>query len=384
MKVEVTLETVTPLFLGGADPRGQPELRVPSLRGALRFWLRALLAGSLGDDRLDALRERESAVFGSTKGASNVELRIKPGDLHTVSFASLAEWNQATRNYTKPGISYLFFSARRAGSGPERSAIAPASVINLTVSTRANLVAGDNGSLQHACAALWLLTRVGGLGARCRRGAGSLQITKAEGTPTELPSLIVQADTPTGLQAELRDGLSRLRPLLDTAANFNRPAAFDILHPDICNIWVLDAPFHSWSMALDAIGRAMQQFRNRREPDYKNVKGAVQGGRLTQPVRRAAFGLPIVFYYKSLQRQGGTLEGEYHDRRASPLMVRITKLASGKFAIVLTLFQSELLPPGEQLKIQQATADAPDLSLIDDFLRELDNMVAPRLEVAGW
>jgi hypothetical protein len=29
----VTLETVTPMFLGGADPRGTPELRVPSVRG---------------------------------------------------------------------------------------------------------------------------------------------------------------------------------------------------------------------------------------------------------------------------------------------------------------------------------------------------------------
>lgn len=39
----VTLETVTPLFLGGADPRGAPELRAPAFRGALRYWLRATL-----------------------------------------------------------------------------------------------------------------------------------------------------------------------------------------------------------------------------------------------------------------------------------------------------------------------------------------------------
>lgn len=28
-KITVTLETVTPLFLGGAEPRGEPELRPP-------------------------------------------------------------------------------------------------------------------------------------------------------------------------------------------------------------------------------------------------------------------------------------------------------------------------------------------------------------------
>jgi CRISPR-associated protein Cmr1 len=40
-KITVKLETVTPLFLGGADPRGEPELRPPAFRGAMRYWLRA-------------------------------------------------------------------------------------------------------------------------------------------------------------------------------------------------------------------------------------------------------------------------------------------------------------------------------------------------------
>ena len=33
-KLTVTLETATPMFLGGAEPRGVPELRAPSFRGA--------------------------------------------------------------------------------------------------------------------------------------------------------------------------------------------------------------------------------------------------------------------------------------------------------------------------------------------------------------
>ncbi|WP_448575939.1 type III-B CRISPR module RAMP protein Cmr1, partial [Thermomicrobium sp.] len=46
--IRLPLETLTPLFLGGADPRGDPELRASSVRGALRFWLRALLGGCYG------------------------------------------------------------------------------------------------------------------------------------------------------------------------------------------------------------------------------------------------------------------------------------------------------------------------------------------------
>ncbi len=44
------LETITPLFLTGADPRGEPELRAASIRGALRFWLLALLGGVIGTE----------------------------------------------------------------------------------------------------------------------------------------------------------------------------------------------------------------------------------------------------------------------------------------------------------------------------------------------
>ncbi len=42
-QLTVTLETVTPMFLGGAEPRGKPELRAPSFRGALRYWWNTLV-----------------------------------------------------------------------------------------------------------------------------------------------------------------------------------------------------------------------------------------------------------------------------------------------------------------------------------------------------
>jgi hypothetical protein len=132
----------------------------------------------------------------------------------------------------------------------------------------------------------------------------------------------------------------------------------------------------------------MQQFRNRREPDYQNVKNAVQGKLLSQPVERAAFGLPIVFYYRSLKGAKGTLEGERHDRRASPLFIRVTRLANGKYVLVLTLFQAQLLEAGEKLKLKRqgppTYVNAPDLSLIDDFIQEVRRNIGPCLEVTGW
>jgi len=379
------LETVTPLFLAGADPRGAPELRAASVRGALRYWLRALLGGALGDQNLDALREAEAAVFGSTDNASPVVVRIRDSYPQIESFSELAE--------KRPGISYLFFAARGTRNEPERSAIKAGSLFELVLSKRVGLEEAGDQALHRAYAALWLLTHLGGLGARSRRGAGNLQVAQVSGKipNSALPPLQVQADTPEKLQTELQDGLKKLKEMLEvnTSVSFSSTSTFDVLHPETCKMWVVDKTFDSWDQALDAIGKQMQRFRNRRPPDYQNVKDAVQGRPLTQPVKRAAFGLPIVFYYRSLGGRKGTLEGERHSRRASPLIIRVIRLANGKYTLVLTFFRAQLLDSNEQLKLKRqgppALVSPPDFSLIEeDFVREVGNQIAPLLEVTTW
>lgn len=388
-EIRVHLETVTPLFLAGADPRGAPELRAASVRGALRYWLRALLGGVMGDQNLDDLRKAEAAVFGSTEAASPVVVRIQSQAIQKISFSQLAQWDQGKREYQKPGIAYLFFAARKTKQEPERSAIQAGTSFQLILSERAGISAET--ALHRAYAALWLLIHLGGLGARARRGAGGVQATQVQGQPDNLPSLTIRATSPEELQKELSDGLQKLRSNIPSegSAKISNPSAFDILHLEACKIWVINRTFDSWVEALDAIGRAMQQFRNQREPDYSNVKSAVQGASLGQPVERAAFGLPIVFYYRSLGGLKGTLKGSNHDRRASPLVIRVVRLANNRFALVLTQFYAELLPPSERLLLERGrggttTAGLPNLGLIDAFLQDLDQKIAPRLEVTGW
>lgn len=387
-QLEVRLETVTPLFLGGSDPRGAPELRAASFRGVLRFWLRALLGGVLGDRNLDDLRKAEAAVFGSTDAASPVVVRIQSQAIQTIPFSQLAQGDQGKQAYQKPGIAYLFFAARQTKQEPERSAIRAGTSFQLILSERAGISAET--ALHRAYAALWLLTHLGGLGARARRGAGGVQATQVQEQLKDLPPLIVQATIPEQLQKELMDGLQKLRSIISSQgpAKVSNPSAFDILHPDVCKIWVINRTFDSWVKALDTIGQAMQQFRNRREPDYSNVKNAVlQGAPLKRPVERAAFGLPIVFYYR--YRSLGDLKGSNHDRRASPLVIRVVRLANNQFVLVLTQFYAELLPPSERLLLERShggttTTGLPDLGLIDVFLKDLDQKIAPRLEVTGW
>ena len=63
-ELELTLQTVTPLLLAGANNQ-MPEIRAPALRGAMRYWWRATLGGVIGDSNLDGLRLLETMVFGS-------------------------------------------------------------------------------------------------------------------------------------------------------------------------------------------------------------------------------------------------------------------------------------------------------------------------------
>jgi CRISPR-associated protein Cmr1 len=152
--VQFELETVTPLFLGGADPRGEPELRAASIRGALRFWLRALLGGFTGSSPhgLDQLRQAESKVFGSTAtGASSVIVRIVQEQTSKTSFSKIVG--------ELPGVAYLFFATRKIGNEPERIAINPETKFRLILSPRP-VVKKGHLLLWHACAALWLLVHV--------------------------------------------------------------------------------------------------------------------------------------------------------------------------------------------------------------------------------
>jgi CRISPR-associated protein Cmr1 len=114
--VKYGFEIVTPLFVGGSDPQ-QPEIRAASFRGALRFWLRALLGGVLGD-RPDKIFQCKSQVFGSTDYASPVVVRLEPHNLGSDSFNPLPHKQVKFRfNGFKPGQMKLIIGRKNLASG---------------------------------------------------------------------------------------------------------------------------------------------------------------------------------------------------------------------------------------------------------------------------
>jgi CRISPR-associated protein Cmr1 len=222
-KVHVRLRVVTPLFMAGAEPRGNvAELRAASVRGVMRWWLRALLGGTgwAGRDFADvaALWQQESVVFGSVEPAPNEqEIRRQREARHAEPGGSSASavtlyisdvQGRALPLEPTPGRQpkrdYLLYGlhAQPRQNQPTRYYYPPGTQFTLHLQTRLGARQAQR-AFTRACAALWLLIALGGLGARTRRGTGCLAVESVEGDwPEGVPPLLQSATMQT--PAELR------------------------------------------------------------------------------------------------------------------------------------------------------------------------------------
>jgi CRISPR-associated protein Cmr1 len=385
--LEVELEAVTPLWIGGADY--QAELRSPSVRGCLRFWFRALIGGVLGES-LPELRQAEGAVYGNTTQASSVAVRLIGSPQTATAFVEGEEL---------PGISYLFWSVFQR----KRDAIVPGERFRLRLQTRpwefaevevAGRRLGPEETFELAAASLWLLLRLGNVGARGRHGAGAMQaIRNPEGWPAALPSLTSTAATPADLAAELGDGLARVRQAAGWHGALPQEiSSFDLLHPRACQLYLVDRPFPSWREALDWVGQLYLAFRREHKLDATAVAGLLTRGRLAvQTIQRAILGLPLPFFFKSIlegltsqgmdardarRKASATVTPVRGQARTSPLFFRLLRLTgdSPSCALLLGVFRSRFLPDQEMTvrpadhAIRPVRVAVPaDYSLLDNW-----------------
>ncbi|HXG59808.1 MAG TPA: type III-B CRISPR module RAMP protein Cmr1 [Planctomycetota bacterium] len=157
-KATIEFKTVTPAFIhreppGKAErePRGEAEFRIPSLRGVLRFWTRAVYGPFFGNPK--ELFRKESELWGKTEWASRVRLRVD------------GVTPEETRQH--PLLPH----------SPERKSPSTALSPNRTYRVR---IDGSRESLREAICILRLATVLGGLGQRSRRGAGSFDVQVLE------------------------------------------------------------------------------------------------------------------------------------------------------------------------------------------------------------
>jgi hypothetical protein len=392
--LDLELEAVSPLWMGGAS--SQAELRAPSLRGCLRYWFRAL-AGAFFGEQLPILRAAEAAVYGDTKRASTVAVRLTGTVRTSTTFTPETE--------TPPGLAYLFWSVMQQG----RNAILPGEKCRLRLQTRPHPfppveVAGRTltmaDSFELAQASLWLALRLGGVGARVRRAGGGLRaVTQPANWPASLPSLVSTATIPAEYARELSLGLIQVRqtarwPVRPVAT----PSAWDMLHPSVCQLVVLDKTFPTWWEALAWTGEQFQAFRKTVGEDASALAGLLERGKLlARTIQRAIFGLPLVFTFKGMLAEllGKGVDAKEARRkssvtvapikglgRGSPLFFRLVPLASTppSYTVLMGLFRSRFLPdleitvrPNDHGQRQHRVATPATFALVERWFEHASN-----------
>jgi CRISPR-associated protein Cmr1 len=383
-EVTFDLQVVTPLFLAGVNQqeieipefdqkpgeRAQaweliPEIRAPSFRGLMRYWLRAAVAGLTNAQpvELKDVRDFERYIFGATDEGSSVQVRVK------TILESTEKFEKEGRSRDRvTGKDYLYWSMVKSGKGnnykPSRYYFTHDTTLRVTLSAHGHEDIQAR-KLECAIASFWLLISLGGLGSRSRRCAGSLIVTNVSGNITKLS--FAEARDAQELQDILRQGIQEVKRIYSTqlaamkdTMNTISPvsieaASFDTISlPDSCRIWVFQRRdgnnWHSAKNVLDDIGMELQNGRRS----------------ILSLNKRAAFGLPLIVRDLDDLKLKGILKD---NRRASPLLLKVSRVQKEQFVGVAVLFKT----PYDAIDV----VPEPDYSLIEKWIeKKLSRMTA--------
>lgn len=393
---QVELRLLTPLFSAGAN-QNEPELRATALKSALRFWYRAIDPRAVLTDQKGDPRFEDRFFGGGGEGAKQspvlLRLQTEKSRKFTWQDVNLNRFDEGSGGHRKNGIRYLSYSLHMRPND-ERQALAPGSTINLKFQAERRRLGslGEQGR-RAWIAALWLLGNLGSLGTRSRRGLGSIEITNWPSLTLDewaedaarLPNLqganSVQAWT---------EGFSQAMAIFDRWFEFfgdKKYTHLDFTHPhlgDSMRTALLAEGFKNWEEALNAAGRKLQDFRVRRQPDYDDVKRALQSGQpVTHAPERAAFGLPLTFRYSSLPGPSAEFVptrhgGQDRTRHASLLFIRLVRLGERYHPLFLRMSGAVpgVNPPADMLFIEQKRLVKREASLGSDQGQLLDEFMA--------
>ena len=245
---EITLEveTVTPLFIAGADQRNieNEGLRAPSLRGLLRWWFRAIMGGMVS---IRSLKELENKIFGSVNQKSRVKIL-------TVSDS------QPSQIDVQSDLRYLWFSIHMQKRNYQRLQCYPPET-----KFKIMLSSDDENSLKIALGCLWALIYLGGVGARMRRGAGSLKVNNVSG---KIPyTFIFTGNTSIDAKEFIEKNLAEIfRDFKEYAGEKYNPQTnsnFAVLSKNHAKMSLIQQPLNTWEECLMRIGNIYKNFRTR-------------------------------------------------------------------------------------------------------------------------
>lgn len=320
--VILTLEVLTPMFLAGADTR-KPELRGPAIKGAMRFWWRAIH----GFD--PHLPKNEGAIFGFTgEGShkSSLILKVEGGDLAAyITSESLPRHNFQVKRYNKiydlnilEYIAYGIYTYDNATKRNvfDRSYIKPGYSFRLAIQMR------NNDRLKEIIQALQYFCWFGALGSRSRNGFGSFKVKGIEGP----------------LSLEEKEGLMSLpgKISLDPFNHSKSLPEFSALSGG-ARLFKTRRDYGTWDACLGELGHAYRNSRLSLEPSHSYQK-------------RQYIGAPLIVNKMQISRL---------DRHAKPYFLRVHE-RQGRYTGYLLYLPSHYCTGlvGDKLAIDPAREDA--------------------------
>jgi CRISPR-associated protein Cmr1 len=294
--ISATFEIVTPMFLGDADQKAT-AIRPTAIKGALRFWWRAL-NGHLSS--IDLAKE-EARLFGSTDGGGVFSLSVTS----LGKFQSKTDWPPADPNANS---SYMGYGLTGDKQNEHREYIPEGLSFETTVSFHVKADDKDKQSVQSALEAFGLF---GSLGSRARRGFGSVQLIKLN--DKTIPTA-TKTSLKTWFQQHLTHPLKNKTQLNHTA--FGSDSYFAI--PDS----LTTKGYKSTHAAMGS--------------EYKKIRSQIP------TKQRAIFGLPLKNVNESL-------------RRASPVFFKVIKNENGSFSGMILFLPSQFHPDFQSADYQKVT-----------------------------
>lgn len=366
--LEAKFQIVTPMFLGGSDQRAD-HIRPASIKGALRFWWRALnwarcLQAHDGDEvqALRHLHAEEARLFGIA--ASVKDGKQAGGQGVFLLQVAVAKTSAVEKPFDPPthGQSYLLgqglskYDKAKKLTECARNAIKERGTFTLKLVFRRSASTDDESQVRSAVKALELL---GALGSRARHGMGSIAsiapMSRAEYVKAiqELlqPTLCAPAEPPFTAFS----GLSRV----------------DISAHDKDALRLLDSVGReqqlyrsygrsgsSGSKRQVSIGaqslRKTQNVEPQFTPDHHLIFDAINGTTPPQAPERVVFGLPHNYLFSSTIGKANVNYAPDENnprRRSSPLLLHIHPMSDGGFVAVHTLLRAKFLPSEGEIRI---------------------------------
>lgn len=399
--VTFNCEVITPMFLGGANQ--QAELRPPSIRGAMRWWFRAMMGGGLFDSSLDLVmevRKEEAELFGDTSHMGIFSVSAS----HDLGGADVNRFNFRLGNPNEKYLRYLGYGLY------VRDYIKPSKAFKVTLYFRTS----DTSKRDLVLATFWMLANFGNLGSRASRGFGAFSaippsdVSIGTGFPLRQQGESAEAYLQRGLKV-----VTSLFGIPSSSSNSSFPP-FSIVHPRWWSCCFVSPNPHLTSpiAAMNWFGEKLRGYREdttagpftrptrsgTTPPYYHSQQYPLAASFFNSPRPTlgiplwSVFGLPHPYQFSNGNkltilggRQGTGPRGQRiiekkRDRRTSPLHIRIVKATFG-YSLLVQKFESQFVDTdmlfqnvNRETDFEVVTGN-PNYTLVDSFIGSLGGKV---------